>query len=57
VACAFEHYYAGRWQLVIPQVLSACRHHPSWLKDKGVVSIFIKSLSALLSRRALANGR
>lgn len=51
VTCAFEDYYANRRNLVVPQILQALRYRPSWFKNKGVVSIFLRSLPALLSRK------
>ena len=49
VARAFEDYHAGRWRTVPPQVLTALRHSPSLLRNRGVVSIFAKSLRAMLT--------
>lgn len=50
VSSAFENYYANRRHLVVPQILQALRYQPAWLKNKGVISILLKSLPALLSR-------
>lgn len=51
VTCAFEDYYANRRNLVVPQILQALRYRPSWFKNRGVVSIFLRSLPALLNRK------
>ena len=48
VARAFEDYAAGRRQLVPARVLTAVRHHPPLLKNRGVISIFVRSLPELL---------
>jgi len=50
VSSAFENYYANRRHLVVPQILQALRYQPAWFKNKGVISILLKSLPALLSR-------
>jgi glycosyltransferase involved in cell wall biosynthesis len=50
VATAFEDYYAGRRRAVIPRVLRAIRQRPSSLANRGVLSIFLRSLPALLAR-------
>jgi glycosyltransferase involved in cell wall biosynthesis len=47
IDCAFQDYFAGRRWLVVRQVLTALRYRPSWLRDRGVVSIFLKSLLVL----------
>ena len=49
IARAFEDYQAGRWRTVPPRVLTALRHRPSLLRNRGVISIFVKSLPALLA--------
>jgi tetratricopeptide (TPR) repeat protein len=58
IGCAFRDYSAGRWRLVIRQVLTALRYRPSWLGNRGVVSIFLKSLLNMLTticRRSAAS--
>jgi glycosyltransferase involved in cell wall biosynthesis len=55
VACAFEDYYAGRRRTVVPRILRALRLRPSWLRNRGVVSIFLQSLPALM-RQAHSKG-
>ena len=44
---AFEDYFAARWQPVVGQVLTALRYRPSYLRNRGVVSIFFRSLARL----------
>jgi hypothetical protein len=48
VGCAFQDYFAGRHRLVVRRVLTALRHSPSWLGNRGVVSILLRSLPKLL---------
>ncbi len=55
VACAFEDYYAGRRRSVVPGLLRALRLRPSWLRNRGVVSIFLQSLPAFM-RQAYSTG-
>ena len=50
IARAFEDYQAGHRRSVPSRVLSAVRHRPALLKNRGVISIFVKSLPALLIR-------
>jgi glycosyltransferase involved in cell wall biosynthesis len=50
IDCAFQDYFAGRRWLVVRQVLTALRYRPSWLRNRGVVSIFLKSLLVLPAR-------
>lgn len=50
IGCAFEDYAAGRRRQVARWVFTALRYRPSWLWNKGVVSIFLRSLPALLTR-------
>lgn len=47
VASAFQDYAAGRRDRVIGKVLTALRYCPSWLGNRGVISIFVKSLIGL----------
>lgn len=51
VASAFLDYSAGRRRLVPGRVLQAVRNQPSLLKNRGVLSIFVKSLPALFKDR------
>jgi glycosyltransferase involved in cell wall biosynthesis len=46
---AFEDYYAGHQGLAARRILGAVRHRPSWLGNRGVVSVLMKSLRGLLS--------
>jgi glycosyltransferase involved in cell wall biosynthesis len=50
IGCAFEDYFAGNHRLAVHRILSALRYHPSWLRNKGVVSVLVKSLPKLLTR-------
>jgi tetratricopeptide (TPR) repeat protein len=50
IACAFQDYSAGRRHLVTRRVLAGLRYRPSWFKNRGVISIFLKSLMGLPSR-------
>jgi tetratricopeptide (TPR) repeat protein len=50
VGCAFEDYFAGNHRLAVRRILSALRHRPSWMRNKGVVSVLVKSLPKLLTR-------
>lgn len=54
VACAFEDYCAGRQRLAVRQILTALRYRPSWLKNRGIVSILLRSLLGWLSRQPIA---
>jgi hypothetical protein len=45
---AFEDYYTGHRRLAVRRILSALRHRPSWLGNRGVVSVLMKSLPKLL---------
>jgi glycosyltransferase involved in cell wall biosynthesis len=48
IARAFRDYEAGQRSGVPGQVLSAVRHQPALLKNRGVLLIFLKSLPALV---------
>jgi len=48
VACAFEDYFNGRPARAARRILRALRRRPSWLKNRGVVSILAKSLPRAL---------
>ena len=48
VGWAFQDYFAGRHRSVVRRVLTALRHSPSWLGNRGVVSILLRSLPKLL---------
>lgn len=48
IGCAFQDFAAGRRSLTVRRVLTALRHRPAWLKNRGVVSIFFKSLLGLM---------
>jgi len=49
IACAFEDYAAGRQWLAARRVVTGLYHRPSWLGNRGVVSIFLRSLPSLLA--------
>jgi glycosyltransferase involved in cell wall biosynthesis len=49
LGCGFEDYYAGRRWLVARHVLTALRYRPSWLTNRGALSILLKSLPELLT--------
>jgi glycosyltransferase involved in cell wall biosynthesis len=44
IGCAFQDYFAGRRLQTVHQVLTALRHRPTWLKNRGVVSMLLKSI-------------
>jgi glycosyltransferase involved in cell wall biosynthesis len=50
VACAFQDYFTGHQGRAARRILSALRRRPSWLKNRGVVSVLVKSLPKLLTR-------
>jgi glycosyltransferase involved in cell wall biosynthesis len=50
VGCAFEDYSIGRRLKTLRRVLTALRYRPSWLRNRGVVSIFLRSLLGLMKR-------
>jgi glycosyltransferase involved in cell wall biosynthesis len=54
VACAFRDYEAKQWHSVIRHIISAARHRPVVFKNRGVISIFSKSLLALSYPRRFA---
>ncbi|MBP7998946.1 MAG: glycosyltransferase [Chloroflexi bacterium] len=43
LACAFSAYATGQRRDTIRHVLSACRYGPECLKNRGVITIFLKS--------------
>jgi hypothetical protein len=49
LGCAFEDYYAGRRRLVARHVLTALRHRPSQLTNRGALTILLKSLPESLT--------
>jgi glycosyltransferase involved in cell wall biosynthesis len=57
IASAFQDYSTGNQHLVPQKVLAALRYRPSWLANKGVVSIFVKSLPRLMKRRSALQAR
>lgn len=48
IASAFQDHFAGRRRQVVRRVLRALRHRPSWLGNRGVVSILARSLLGLM---------
>ena len=53
ITCAFQNYFAGRRLRVVQQILTALRSRPSSLKNRGVVSIFLRSLLGLMAKERL----
>jgi hypothetical protein len=49
LGCAFRDYAAGSYPRVIRGVLTALRQHPADLVDRGVISIFVRSLFGVLT--------
>jgi glycosyltransferase involved in cell wall biosynthesis len=49
IGCAFEDHFADRHRRAARRILSAVRHRPSWLGNRGVVSVLMKSLPGLLT--------
>jgi len=47
IACAFQDYSAGCQSSAARRVFTGVLHRPSWLKNRGVVSIFLRSLAGL----------
>jgi tetratricopeptide (TPR) repeat protein len=54
IGCAFQDYMAGRWLPTIERALTGLWYDPSHLRNKGVVSICLKSLLRLA--RGVFNG-
>jgi glycosyltransferase involved in cell wall biosynthesis len=52
VASAFQAYFAGRWRQVVLQLVSAARHNPACLGNRGVASILLRSLPGFVSGRS-----
>jgi tetratricopeptide (TPR) repeat protein len=50
IATAFQDYVTGKRRRVPRKVLTALRYRPSLLANRGVVSIFVKSLPQAMSR-------
>ena len=49
IASAFRDYFAGKRELVPHHVITALRYRPSLLANRGVVSIFCRSLPRLMA--------
>ena len=49
VIAAFQAYGSGKHQLVPSHVLKGFRLRPGWVKNKGVLSIFLKSLKNIIT--------
>lgn len=47
IAGAFEAHAAGRPQQTLAQLLTGLRYRPTWLRNRGVASLLLKSLTAL----------
>ena len=48
IGCAFEDYFADRRRLAARRILSALCQRPSWIRNRGVVSVLMKSLPKLV---------
>jgi len=57
IGCAFEDYFADRRRLAARRILSALCQRPSWIRNKGVVSVLAKSLPKLLIGEQTADDR
>ena len=44
IARAFEDYCAGRYRLAVVRILTALRYRPSLARNRGVISVFARSL-------------
>jgi glycosyltransferase involved in cell wall biosynthesis len=60
VGCAFRDYTAGRYPLVVRDVIRALQHCPAHLANRGVISILLRSMLGLLTgehgRKGLTSG-
>ena len=52
VKCAFQDYFAGQRGLAARRILTALRYRPAWIRNRGVVSILLRSLLGLMNGRA-----
>jgi glycosyltransferase involved in cell wall biosynthesis len=52
VKLARQDYSAGRRLRTIRRVLTALRYRPSWIGNRGLVSIFLRSLLGLMTRES-----
>lgn len=58
LACAFKEYEADRWSSAIRHIMGAAQYRPVVFKNRGVISIYLKSLLALSSpKRAASDNR
>ncbi len=51
IACAFEAYFAGQRGRAGRQIVTAALWQPSWLKNRGVLSVLVKSLPDMILNR------
>jgi glycosyltransferase involved in cell wall biosynthesis len=51
IASAFEKYFAGQRRQAGRQIVTAALWQPSWLKNKGVLSVLAKSLPNMILNR------
>lgn len=51
IADAFENYARRNWQEVISRVVAGIWYNPAWLRNRGVVSILVRSLGNALTER------
>jgi hypothetical protein len=60
VGHAFRHYTAGRYPLVVRDIVRAVQQRPAHLANRGVVSILLRSMLGLLTgkqgRKGLSSG-
>jgi hypothetical protein len=49
IACAFQDYSAGYQSSAARRIFTGVLQRPSWLKNRGVVSVFLRSLAGLLT--------
>jgi cellulose synthase/poly-beta-1,6-N-acetylglucosamine synthase-like glycosyltransferase len=49
IECAFQDYFAGRHRLVPRQILLGLCYRPLWLRNRGVISIFLRSLLKMMT--------
>lgn len=54
IVLAFQAYQIGNPAHVVPHVLRAIRYDPTWLGNRGVVSIFVRSLLGRKMQHRLA---
>jgi glycosyltransferase involved in cell wall biosynthesis len=48
IAGAFQDYSAGLWLLTVRRILTGVWYRPTWLGNRGILSIFVKSLFGII---------